>query len=193
MRKHYSIGIMGTSLITSVKDRNWCVELQKYLRIGKSSLVHVYAYGSNGAQSTWGVANIGGLIRLRPNAYIIEFINDALPDSLSVSQSVANYTTIVNSIRDAHPDATIFFMALVRPTADGKAEWFPNLDDYDLAHKNLATTLGIDGFIDTRAAWGDPALHPEEFPPGDGVHPYLAGYVRAVLPTIKAALDSYIE
>ncbi len=193
MTNTLNIALIGTSLITSPKDRGWFYLLRNYMQTGSNKRINVYSRGLSGGRSDWGLTVIPSVVDLRPDIYIIEFINDANPNDggFSVNQSVANFRTMVEIIQSDQANAVIYIMALVRPRADGEAEFFPNLHAMDEAHKSLAEELNI-GFIDTRTPWGDPSLHPDEFAPDDGVHPLLNGYVRVVLPTVAATLSQFL-
>lgn len=199
MSNTYDIALIGTSLITSQKNRNWHLALASYMQAGKRQKIRAHSLGANGETSSWGRENTGPIQRLRPNAVLVEFINDALvsvqapnPAGMTTSLSAANFGEIIDDIRSAVPEAAIFVMALIRPRADGVSTWFPTLTSYYGILPGVAATKSV-GFIDCYSAWGDPALHPDEYPEDDGVHPYLSGYLRVSIPTIAARLSTLIR
>jgi len=49
------------------------------------------------------------------------------------------------------------------------------------------------GIVDAYTAWGDPAMHPEEFSPEDGLHPLLNGLQRVTIPQAEASLGPLIS
>lgn len=199
MKNTYDIALIGTSLITSHKDRNWHLALARYMQPGKSKRIRTHSLGQNGATSSWGRDNTGPVTRLRPDAVLIEFVNDALaseqapaPAGMTPALSAANFGAIIDAVRNAAPDTAIYLMTLIRPRADAAEAVFPTLASYYGLLPALALTKGV-GMIDCYAAWGDPALHPEDFPEDDGAHPNLSGYLRVSIPTIAAQLAPLID
>lgn len=199
MASIFDISIMGTSLCGEYNSRNWPLMLERHLQIGKREKVKVHRLGKDSMCSNWGLANIGQHIILKPRVFIVEFINDAYigyqdtpPENMNLAKSLANFNAIIDAMQSGSSATTIFLMKLVRPTAAAKASTFPTLDAYDAQLDQIAVNRGV-GMIDTRAAWGDPALHPEEFPPTDGVHCFLEGHLRVTIPTVAAAVSPLIK
>lgn len=198
MAEVFDIAVMGSSLTTGEYARGWPIYLERALQVGKRAKVRTHALGSPGEHSSWGLANVAPLVRLRPKVALIEFINDAFnayqapsPVGMTLALSASNFTGIVNAIRAGSPDTRIYLMTLVRPTADYIANFYSNLAAYDAQLANLAASLET-GFIDLRAVWGDPANHPDEYPPGDGVHVYLPAHQRVTIPRIMDVISPLI-
>lgn len=199
MKTGYDIALLGTSLTTSVLDRNWPRYLADYMQEGKRQKIRTHKLGSSGKTSSWGKLNTGPVKRLRPDAVLIEFVNDAIngvqapnPVGMTPELSAANYRDIIDDIRVAVPTAAIFLMSLIRLRADAQAEQYPSFPDYFSVLPLVAQEKGV-GFIDCYTPWGDPDLNPDDFPPWDGIHPNLSGYLRVSIPTIAAQLAPLID
>lgn len=177
---------MGTSLSHA---GGWLPELYRYLIVGHSSRISAACIGRSGEASDWGVANVGVLTRMRPDIALIEFaINDAYTaKGISLSQSEANITTIVQAIQTDSPHTEIFLLTM-NPTLGAGASVRPNLPDYYALYNSLAPSLGV-GLVDAFTVWGSPTT--VEIP--DGIHPTLAALQAVFLPLLSAAISPLIE
>ena len=199
MSSVFDIAVLGTSLTTGAFSRGWPEYLQRALQVGKSQKVRAHALGKEGATSSWGLANIAPLIRLRPRVAIIEFINDAYapyqsaaPENMTLVLSASNFSAIIAGLRAGTPDTQIFLMKFVRPRADSATNLYPLLSSYDYQVTSISASSGLP-LIDVRSAWGDPALHPEDFIGADGTHCAISGHLRVSIPTIVAAVAPLIN
>lgn len=195
----FDIALMGTSLTTSKADREWDLALASSMQVGSRKKIRTYRLGADSETSTWGLANTAPLIRMRPRVALIEFINDAYytyqapnPRNMTPALSTSNFNGIIDAIKAGSPDTAIFLMALIRPRADAVAASYPTLTTYYGLLPGIAAAREV-GFIDCYSAWGDPALHPEDFKPEDGIHPLLSGYLRVSIPEIIAAIGRLVS
>lgn len=183
----FDIGTIGTSLTANTVSYiagQWQETLQRALTPGKSSRVRIYNVGAGGVTSQYGLDNIGLLIRYRPRLVTIEYnMNDCrTSNGISVVQSQANNTAIVQAIQAALPGTLIYLMTM-NPPIDGAVAARPNIAAYDQMYRSLATSLGV-GMIDTAPSWvGATAI---DIP--DGIHPTLSAQEARVVPAIRTAV-----
>lgn len=177
---------IGTSLSHS---GGWVAEIPRYLTVGKSDQIVAACLDQNGTASPWGLDNVHRLVDLRPDIALIEFAtNDAgTSNGISVSESKANATTIVNAIRGGSPHTEIFLMTM-NPMIGHGADARPNLADYYNGYIELAPQIGV-GLIDAFTGWGTPTS--DQMP--DNIHPTLDAWKEKLLPLVAAALDPLID
>jgi lysophospholipase L1-like esterase len=177
----FDIAILGDSLTKDRNARNWPILLEHYLQVGKNQRVKTYLFGQEGTNTNTGLTQYQPILGLKPKAFVIAYINDANAAAISLSTSLSNYNAIIDAVQAASPATQIYIASISRPTAAAAAASFTNLTAYDAQIASIASTQGV-GFINGRSAWGDPALNPTEYDPGDGVHPLLAGHLRVTIP-----------
>ncbi len=187
----FDIAILGDSLIKDRSARNWPIHLEHYLQSGKSQRVRTYLLGTEGTNSTTGLGQYQPIIDLRPRVAVIAYINDANSAAISLATSLGNHNTIINAIKLGTPSTLIYVASVSRPTAAAAATTFPNIAALQTQFASIATNQGI-GFLNGYAAWGDPASNPSEYDVGDGIHPLLPGYIRAILPLWSAEFSPMI-
>lgn len=192
----FDIAIIGTSLTVNVANRNWPQMLAETLQPGKQSLVRVNCMGKSGSTTNWGAANLGPILRMRPQLILCEWLNDGndndqapnLPEAMTLAKSAANWNSIFGQIATGLPGIPVFSMALVRPRTDAP---YAALPSYNAQLATITANWGST-FIDCYSAWGDPALHPNEFGAADPIHPLIAGYLRVSIPLIASVIASLI-
>lgn len=188
----FDIAILGDSLVKDRNARNWPILLESYLQSGKSQRVRTYLFGQEGTNSSTGLTQYTPMIGLRPRAAVIAYINDANAATITLATSLANYNTIINSIKSGSPSTSIYVASISRPTAAAASATFANLSGLQTQLASIATNQGLAGFIDGYTAWGDPALNPSEYDSGDGIHPLLPGHLRVTIPLWASVFASQI-
>jgi lysophospholipase L1-like esterase len=197
----FDIALVGTSLTTGIQNRNWPLCLQRTLQAGKSQEVRVYAAGKGASTSNWGLTAMPSVARMKTRVVGIEFVNDALNNfqapettygiNMTLERSRSNFVGMIDILAQQSPDTKVFLMTMLRPPAEVISMAYTRLLEYYALLPQIAAEKGV-GFIDCYAAWGDPALHPDEFPPQD-VHALLPGYLRVAVPTIAAQIGRLIR
>lgn len=194
----FNVALMGTSLTTWEKNRNWPNYLERALQVGKGQKVTVHCMGASGETSSWGFANIQPVVNLRPDVLLVEFINDAFQPyqapsarGMTPNLSASNFASIINATRYGSPLTRVILFTLVQPRVDFKASFYPTLDVYDTRLREVAKAYGVE-FVDLRAQWGDPANYPSEYVE-DGVHVELAAYLRAAVPKLMSIISPSIQ
>lgn len=175
----------GTSLTAR---GGWQDELSAALNRCLGTEVDVINLGKSGAASDWGVQAVESVIAAKPDIVLIEFsVNDAaLHRGVRLEQSRANIRTIVSKIREAHPQAKIYLMAM-SPVLGWRGLLRPFLDGYYDSYLPLSKELNV-GFIDHRPAWralGDAELRSAI---ADGAHPDPAVARKIIVPRIVQSI-----
>ncbi|MFI4859440.1 MAG: FAD-dependent oxidoreductase [Phycisphaerales bacterium JB063] len=182
----------GTSLTAGGA---WVDQLEQALGTRYPGQVEVINRGRGGEHSRWGLAHVQErVIDARPDVVFIEFaINDAAQRfDLSVQESAANLTAMVEQIRAALPACEII-LQVMNPATDrpeGHAGYRGNLDGYEQTVRDTGDRLGL-RVIDHAPAWGALLDQGEaqwkRYVP-DGLHPNRAGYAKYMLPTLLAGI-----
>ncbi len=191
----FAIGMFGASDINDRNNRNWPNLLTRVLQIGKTSRVRADTFGFEGQGSTQWLADNRHLYLAdtMPDVALLSFFADGAPGfGISTSQSLTNIYTTIDALR-AKRNMPIYLLKMWRmPTAQETIS-FPNLAAMYGNYPTVVANRSNVGIIDCYTAWGDPALHPEEFDVGDQVHPLLNGHLRVTIPTISAAIAGLIS
>lgn len=189
----FSLAVYGSSLVTGVNSRGWCEEFVGHVRSLTSREIVLHNLGARGANSSaWGVPKIATVANQRPDAAIIEFINDAYRDTPptpspvdgpSLAQSEQNFRDMADAILDKNSACALFFMTM-NPVISVSAPYFPGVLEYYQMYRDLASELGL-GLIDNTPDWGSPTT--AEIP--DGLHPLIAPVRSIVFPNVLAAIS----
>ena len=188
----FNIAIIGDSLTKDRNARNWPMHFEHLMQVGKSQRVRTHLFGQEGTASNVGLTQYGPILKLKPNVFVIAYINDANPGQLSLATSLANYNTMIDAMQAASPSTLIYVASISRPTGTAAAVSFPNIGGLQTQLAALVTSQSLAGFIDGYTAWGDPALNPTEYDPSDGIHPLLPGHQRVTLPLWASVFASQI-
>lgn len=192
-RPSVSMGILGASLTMDRNANNWLNVAAYQLEMGKTSRVRMMLAGKEGTASNYWISSgwVTVLARVRPHLVIIDMTPDAnTGQGISVSQSLANLLTIIDTIRTNNPNVPIFLLKPCRMRAD--ATQFSNVASYYANYATVQANRSNIGIIDAYTPWGDPALNPGEYAASDPIHPLFAGNVRVSIPATVTALSSFI-
>lgn len=159
---------LGTSLTARGE---WQAALAERLTECLARPVQIVNHGRNGANSQWGVGEIGAVSAEQPDIVLIEFsANDAsLQNGVTRASARDNITTIVNGLRAQRPNVRIILMAM-NPMNGLRGAVRPSLDDYYDLYRDLAKSLHVE-FVDHRPAWRRLSESELEEAIPDGVHP----------------------
>jgi acyl-CoA thioesterase I len=175
----------GTSLTAAAA---WPTGLQTQLhgRFGWRARV-VNAAGS-GMDSRWGLANLSRrVLKQKPDVVFIEFtINDALAQSkLSVTESKANLTEMIQQIRTARPHCEVIVMIMNPPTGQA-LEKRTQIRRYESGYREVASEQSC-RLIDFSPEWRRIIAHqPSRWRryAADGLHPTPQACDEVVLPKL---------
>lgn len=191
MAKTFTVGLLGASDVQNRSCRDWPLLMVRQLQAGRASTIVRAGFGkeTSTANITDGYAQ--RLIDMRPDIAIISVYKDA-NGAVTPAQSLTNMYTIIDGIRAKRADTAIFLLKTWRLAAASEASTFPNLSSIWANYATAAANRSNVQIIDAYTAWGDPALHPEEYDAGDPLHPLLAGLQRVTIPTAVSALAPLI-
>jgi acyl-CoA thioesterase I len=173
---------LGTSL---TNNGAWPEAVAQRLTACLGAKVEVRPIAKAGANSSWGLAQVGSVAATAPDLVLIEFaVNDAdLLDGTSLGRSVDNLRAIITGLRAAQPEAALVLMS-TNPARGLRGWQRPFLNRYFGAARAEALAKGA-GFFDGRARWqGD--LRPGDLP--DGLHPTAMAESRVIAPALAAYL-----
>ncbi len=176
---------LGTSL---TETGGWLEPVGRLIAERSGETVTVLNFGKSGANSSWGVGQVGRIVAARPTVLLIEFsVNDASWfRGVSMSQSRKNVKEIVARTRDGDPRTQIYLMTM-NPVS-GLRSWIrPRLKTYHDLYGELSQELEV-GHIDNRPNWNsltDPELA-EAIP--DGLHPTQEMAAQLIVPTVACAI-----
>jgi hypothetical protein len=190
----YTIGLLGSSDVQSYSCRDWPLRMCKNLQTGRTSFIKRIGFGTAlGSSLDISSGAVAKLAAMRCDAVLLSFYKDAAPSlSISAAQSLTNMYTVIDAVRAARSDTAIFLLKTWRLEAATEASTFPTLASYWASYATAAANRSNVGIVDAYTAWGDPALHPEEFDAADPLHPLLNGVQRVTLPQAQAALGPLI-
>lgn len=193
-RPTVSIAIIGASLTMDRNANNWPNVAARELEFGKSSRVKIMLAGKEGqASSSWLSSGWASKVAaVRPHVVVLDMTADANPGfSISTSQSLANIYTFVDTIRANNPNVPIFLFKAnhMRPDATQFANVLNYYANYAVVQANRSDIF----ILDTYTPWGNPALHPEEYANGDGIHPLFSGNTRATIPAFVSAIAPMVN
>lgn len=191
MAKTFTIGLLGASDVQNRNCRDWPLLMVRQLQVGKTSRIVRAGFGKETSSANIADGSAQRLIDMRADVAIISVYKDA-NGAVTPAQSLTNTYSIIDGIRAKRADTAIFLLKTWRLAAASEASTFPNIAaiwaNYDTV---VANRTGVQ-IINAYGAWGDPALHPEEYDAGDPLHPLLAGLQRVTIPTAVAALAPLI-
>lgn len=190
----FHIAMLGASDINDRTCRNWPILFRNNVQNGKTKRVRVSTFGFEGQGSKlWLTAKYDiRLANVMADVVCMSFFADGNSVGLSTStaENLANIYAFVDAVRTKRSTIPIYLLKMWRCPAE--ASTFPNLSNvygnYTIVQANRSNI----SIIDCYTAWGDPALHPEEYDAGDQIHPLLSGHQRVTLPVVTAALASLI-
>ncbi|KRA42084.1 SGNH/GDSL hydrolase family protein [Devosia sp. Root635] len=190
----YTVGLLGSSDVQSYNCRDWPLRMCRNLQAGRRSFIRRIGFGTSlGSSLDISSGVVAKLAAMRCDAVMLSFYKDAAPSlGISAAQSLTNMYTTIDAVRAARSDTAIFLLKTWRLEAATEASTFPSLASYWASYATAAANRSNVGIIDAYTAWGDPALHPEEFDPAEPVHPLLAGIQRVTLPQAQAAIGPLI-
>jgi hypothetical protein len=108
-----------------------------------------------------------------------------------VTAAYGRWLSIIDAIRAVRSNVPIKLVRNWRMPAATEASTFAQLAAVYAKYTDVVANRTDVGIIDIYAAWGDPALRPEEFAAGDQIHPLLNGHLRVSIPVYTAALAPY--
>lgn len=173
----FDIACYGTSL-------TWLYYWQpKLIELLAAQGVRARAYnlGKSARDSSWGIANVETVTRLRPRFALVEFsMNDCL---YTLTAAETNTIAILNAIKAVGSE---IFLMTMNPTVGTGATAVKRaaLPTFYQSYRNLAASQHV-GLIDIAAVWAT------EYQAGDipdGVHPTKAAQERVTAPTIASTL-----
>jgi lysophospholipase L1-like esterase len=176
---------LGTSL---TETGGWLQPLGRVMAKRSGRPVTVHNFGKSGANSSWGVTQVGRIVVTRPDIVLVEFsVNDAAwLKGIALSQSRKNIEEIVGRIRAEHPRVELYLMTM-NPVS-GLRRWIRlSLNSYYDLYRELAKELGV-SHIDHRPSWNTLTGPQLATAIPDGLHPTPEMAVRVMVPTIARAI-----
>lgn len=175
----------GTSLTAAAA---WPTSLQAQLRERFGWRATVVNAAGSGMDSRWGLANLSRrVLKQRPDVVLIEFtINDALAQSkLSVTESKANLTEMIQQIRAARPHCEVIVMIMNPPTGQA-LEKRSQIRHYESGYREVASKQSC-RLIDFSPEWRRIIAHqPSRWRryAADGLHPTPQACDEVILPNL---------
>lgn len=173
----HDVACYGTSL---TQKYQWQADVSRRLRAAGITN-RLYNFGRSGADSGWGAANVGPVLRARPLIALVEFsMNDAA--NMTVAQAEANTIAILDALKSV---ADAIYLVTMNPTvgAGDDAARRASLPDHYTMYRDLAVSEGAE-LIDIAPLWATAGL--AEIP--DGIHPTTEAHLAVTAPAIAAAL-----
>lgn len=189
-----SIAIVGASLTMDRNANNWPNVAARELELGKSSRVKIMLAGKEGqASSSWLSAGWASKVAaVRPHVVVLDMTADANSgQNISVAQSLANTYAFIDAIRANNPNVPIFLFKANHMRSD--ATQFANVLNYYSNYAVVQANRPNVFILDTYTPWGNPAVHPEEYANGDGVHPLFNGNRRVSIPEFVSAVGPFVN
>lgn len=176
----------GTSLSA---NGGWQPALQAKLAACLGHPVEIETIALAGSTSDWALTQIDRVTAARPDIVLIEFYaNDAaLNRWISVAGSKANFSEVLDQLRERLPQARLVTMGM-NPMFGLRGMIRPFLASYIQAHKDAATARGAE-FIDFGPNWArlsDDQLS-QNIP--DGLHPTREAAANIIVPELTRQLS----
>jgi hypothetical protein len=190
-----TLAFLGASDTQDRNCRDWTLRLARELQVGKESRVRAIGFGYEGQGSPQWYAD-GHLTRLagqRPDFALLSFFADGNPGLCpSLATNLANMYAAIDTIRIRRSDTKIYLLKMWRMSAAQEAISFPNLASVYAQYNTVVANRANISILDFYSLSGNPALHPDEWDPGDPIHPLLPWHQRVSIPTAYAAIEPQI-